>query len=95
MSTSKVGLKVIGDVYLIEEDEMEKYQGKLFIPDAFEDFYKKVPDRGTVVAKGDKLKYDLPMGARVLFGRFAGSRIKHLGRNFQLMRERDILAILD
>ena len=72
---SKFTLKVLNDLYLIEEDEMTKYEGQLEIPDEYAAYYEKVSDRGTVVTRGDTTRYQLKPGQRVIFGRYAGQRL--------------------
>ena len=107
VTQSSSTLKVLNDIYLIEEDEMEhEYDlsgeveeavrsGKLHIPDAFEDYSKKVPDKGVLIAQGPDVKYKLALGTRVLYGRFAGSRFKYDGKNLVRVREYDVHAVIN
>ena len=91
---STYGLQVFSDLYLIEENEPEKYEGKLLVPDAFKEYYEKVSDRGVVVAKGKDTKLPVKLYDRVIFGRFSGQRFTYQGRKLQLVRECVILAII-
>ena len=71
----------------------EKTAGGIIIPDTA----KEKPQRGTVVAVGNG-KVDEPMtvkvGDDVLYGKYAGTEITHEGKEYLIMRESDIFAIL-
>ena len=96
-------LRVLNDCYLIEEDPMEIQnvshdvakaieEKKLIIPDAFENYAKKYPMTGKIIAKGDILRYDLPLGTHALYAKFGGARYEHEGKQLMLVREKDVLA---
>ena len=88
-------LRVLNDLYLILEDEMESdYKGSVIIPDSVEGFYKKVPSTGKVISKGGRCKLDIPVGTRVRYGRFSGVRFEHQGKKLILVREYDLHAVL-
>jgi len=71
----------------------EKSAGGIIIPDTA----KEKPQRGTVVAAGPGKK-DEPMtvktGDNVLYGKYAGTEITVDGKDYLIMRESDILAIV-
>jgi chaperonin GroES len=71
----------------------EKTAGGIIIPDTA----KEKPQRGTVVAAGPGKK-DEPMtvktGDNVLYGKYAGTEISIEGRDYLIMRESDILAVV-
>ena len=71
----------------------EKTAGGIIIPDTA----KEKPMRGTVVAAGPGKK-DEPMtvkaGDTVLYGKYAGTEVSHEGKDYLIMRETDILAII-
>ena len=81
------------------EEEAEKTKGGLYIPDAA----KEKPQRGKVIAVGkgrvsDDGKVtapDVKVGDKVLFGKYSGSEIKLDGEEHLIMREEDILAVLE
>jgi len=81
----------------IEEKEMKI--GGLFIPDNA----KEKPQEGEVVAvgKGKRLEdgkivaLDVKVGDRILFGKYSGSEIKLDGEEYMIMREDEVLGILD
>ncbi|HJS83157.1 MAG TPA: hypothetical protein VJ742_10030 [Nitrososphaera sp.] len=103
-ASSSSTLQVLNDLYLVEEDEMaldatgEVYDaikaGTLHIPDAYKAFYEKVPYTGTVVAKGDKVKYDVPIGAKVMYGKFSCQRFTHNGKRLLIVKEKDLHGII-
>jgi len=80
-------------------EEEEKTKGGIIIPDTA----KEKPIEGKVIAVGDgKIKKDgtkIPMevkkGNRVLFVKYAGTEIKIDGEEHLMMREDDILAIIE
>jgi chaperonin GroES len=79
--------------------EEEKTAGGLFIPDAA----KEKPQKGLVVAVGNGKvqedgsirKLDIKEGDKVLFAKYSGNDIKIDGVEHLIMREDDVLAILD
>jgi chaperonin GroES len=79
--------------------EEEKTAGGLYIPDTA----KEKPQEGKVVAVGDgrrgedgKLqKLSVKKGDRILFGKYSGSEVTLDGVECLIMREDDILGILD
>lgn len=94
-----VAIKPLGDRVLIEpmEEELQK-QGSLFIPDTA----KEKPQQGKVIAvgkgryeDGKLIPLDVQVGDMVLFGKYAGSEIKQDDREYLIVRENDILAIIE
>jgi chaperonin GroES len=77
----------------------EQMQGGLYIPDTA----KEKPQEGEVVAvgKGKRLEdgkiiaLDVQVGVRILFGKYSGSDIKLDGEELLIMREDEVLGILD
>lgn len=94
-------IRPLHDRVLVErlEENAEKSSGGIIIPDTA----KEKPQRGKVVALGEgkigddgkRQKMDVKKGNQVLFGKYAGSEIKLNGTEYLIMREDDILAILD
>ena len=81
------------------EDTENKTSGGLFIPDTA----KEKPQEGEVIAVGQG-KYkedgtrqtpDVKKGDRVLFGKYSGSEIKLDGEEYIIMREDEILGIIN
>ncbi|MGD1073531.1 MAG: co-chaperone GroES [Bryobacteraceae bacterium] len=81
------------------ENQDSTTAGGLFIPDSA----KEKPQEGEVAAigKGKRLEngtlveLDVRVGDRILFGKYSGSDIKLDGNEYMIMREDEILGILD
>ena len=94
-----MAIKPIGDRVLVEliEEEIGKV-GSLYVPDTA----KEKPQRGKIVAAGDGRldgKDLVPMrvkvGDKVLFGKYAGMELKYEDKEYLILNEHDILAVLD
>ena len=80
-------------------EEKEQMQGGLYIPDTA----KEKPQEGEVAAvgKGKRLEdgkivaLDVQVGDRILFGKYSGNEIKLDGTEYIIMREDDVLGVLD
>jgi len=81
------------------EDNVNQTAGGLFIPDSA----KEKPQEGEVIAAGDgkykedgtRQALDVKAGDRVLFGKYSGSEIKLDGEEYIIMREDEILGIIN
>jgi chaperonin GroES len=81
------------------EEETEKTASGLFIPDSA----KEKPQQGEVVAvgngklndKGERQPVDVKAGDRILFGKYSGSDIKIDGTEYLIMREDEVLGVLE
>ena len=81
------------------EDSTNQTAGGLFIPDTA----KEKPQEGEVIAAGEgkykedgtRQQLDVKAGDRVLFGKYSGSEIKLDGEEFIIMREDEILGIIN
>ena len=87
-------IQPLSDRVLVEPQEAEvKTASGLYIPDSA----KEKPQQGKVVAVG-KGKVDHKMtvkiGDMVLYGKYSGSELKYDGKDYLIMREEDILAII-
>jgi chaperonin GroES len=80
-------------------DEEDKTRGGIIIPDTA----KEKPQQGRVLAvgpgrrddKGDVIPMDVRTGDKVMFAKYAGTEIKIDGEDRIILREEDILAIVD
>jgi chaperonin GroES len=80
-------------------DEEEKTRGGIIIPDTA----KEKPQSGRVLAvgpgrrddKGELLPLDVRVGDKVLFAKYAGTEIKIDGEDRVILREDDVLAVID
>ena len=81
----------------IEEDE--KTAGGIIIPDTA----KEKPQQGEVVAcgtgarneSGDITPLDVKTGDKILFGKWSGSEVKIDGEDLLIMKESDVLGVID
>ena len=81
----------------VEEEETTK--GGIIIPDTA----KEKPQEGKIVAvgkgkvldNGSRVEPDVKKGDRVLFGKYAGTEVKIDGKEYLIMREDDILGVLE
>ena len=91
---SKINIKPLADRVLVEPAAAEqKTSGGIIIPDTA----KEKPQKGKIVAVGNGKK-DEPMtvkvGDNVLYGKYAGTEITFEGKEYLIMKESDIYAIV-
>jgi len=95
-----MNLRPLQDRIIVKRVEEEtKTAGGLFIPETA----KEKPQRGKIVAVGNGKKtedgkvlpLDVKVGDVVLFGKYAGTEIKVDNDDFLMMREDDILAVVE
>ncbi|MCH2197618.1 MAG: co-chaperone GroES [Flavobacteriales bacterium] len=89
-----VNVKPLADRVLVEPAPAEeKTASGIIIPDSA----KEKPQRGTIVAVGNG-KPDEPLtvtvGDNVLYGKYSGTEISIEGKDYLIMREADIFAIV-
>jgi chaperonin GroES len=80
-------------------EEKENKKGMLFIPDSA----KEKPQEGEVKAvgtgrlseKGERVAMEVKAGDRILFGKYGGSEVKVDGEEWLILREDEILAVLE
>ncbi len=91
---TQVNVKPLADRVLIEPAAAEKTTaGGIIIPDTA----KEKPQRGIVVAVGPGKKDEpvtVKVGDLVLYGKYAGTEISIEGKDYLIMRESDIVAII-
>lgn len=90
-----MNIKPLADRVLIEPTAAEeKTLSGIIIPDTA----KEKPLRGKVLAVGQGTKDDpmiLKAGDEVLFGKYAGTEIELEGTKYLIMRQSDVLAVID
>ena len=93
-------LRPLQDRILVKRiEEEEKTAGGIFIPDTA----KEKPQMGQIVSVGNGKKtedgkvipVDVKAGDKVLFGKYAGTEVKVEGNEYLIMREDDILGIIE
>jgi chaperonin GroES len=80
-------------------EEQEQMRGGLYIPDTA----KEKPQEGEVLAvgngklldNGQRTPIDLKAGDRILFGKYAGTEIKLDGDEYLILREDDVLGVVE
>jgi len=99
MSRSDVSVRPLHDRILVRRmAEEEKTAGGLFIPDTA----KEKPSKGEIIATGKGrvtedgkiLPLEVKAGDKVLFGKYSGTELKIDGHEYLMMREEDILGIV-
>ena len=95
-----MNLKPLGDRVIVKAiEEEETTASGIVLPDTA----KEKPQRGKVIAVGDgkfgkdgkRLPLDVKKGDIVLFGKYAGTEIKVDGEELVVMREDDIMAVIE
>jgi chaperonin GroES len=93
-------IRPLHDRLLVERlEEKEVKRGGIIIPDTA----KEKPQEGKVIAAGTgkvaedgkRLPMDVKAGDRILFGKYSGSEVKLDDKEYLILREDDVLAILD
>ena len=87
-------IRPLSDRLLVEPKEAEtKTAAGLYIPDTA----KEKPQQGTILAVGPGKKdepMELKVGDVVLYGKYAGTEITVEGKNYLIMKQSDVLAVL-
>jgi chaperonin GroES len=95
-----MNIRPLNDRILVKRvEEEEKTAGGIIIPDSA----KEKPAEGKVVAvgagkrndAGDRIAMDVKVGDRVLFSKYGGTDVKLDGEKYLIMREEDILGIIE
>ena len=93
-------IRPLHDRILVERlEEKEVKKGGIIIPDTA----KEKPQEGKVIAVGNgkvtedgkKIPLDVKAGDKILFGKYSGSEVKLDDKEYLIMREEDVLAILE
>jgi len=92
-------VRPLGDRVLVEPiEEKEQTVGGIIIPDAA----KEKPITGTVKAIGKKvdkdhkeIPFDVKVGDTVLLPKYGGTEVKLDGKKLQLVREEDLLGVIE
>ena len=93
-------VRPLHDRILVERlEEKEVKKGGIIIPDTA----KEKPQEAKVIAvgngkvtdEGKKIPLDVKAGDKILFGKYSGSEVKLDDKEYLIMREEDVLAILE
>lgn len=100
MAKAEIGVRPLHDRVLVRRmPEEMKTAGGIIIPDTA----KEKPQRGEIVATGKGrvtedgkvTPLDVKTGDKVLFGKYSGTELKLNGEEYLMMREEDILGIMN
>lgn len=100
MSTkSAVKVAPLADRVVVKPlEEAEQMRGGLYIPDSA----KEKPQEGEVVAVGpgrfekdQRVPMDVKVGDKVLYGKYSGTEVTLDGGQYLILRESDVLAVLN
>ena len=80
-------------------EEAEQMRGGLYIPDTA----KEKPQQGEIIAvgpgrisdSGERIKPELKAGDKVLYGKYSGTEVTVDGEQYLILREADVLAVLN
>ena len=79
-------------------EDAERTRGGLFIPDSA----KEKPQRGEIVAvgpgrfdEGKRVPMDVKVGDKVLYGKYSGTEVTIDGEQYLILRESDVLAVIN
>ena len=95
-----MAFRPLGDRVLVKRvEEEEKTKGGIIIPDTA----KEKPQEGEVISVGPGARddsgkiqpLDVNKGDRILFGKWSGTEVKLDGQDLLIMKESDILGVLD
>jgi chaperonin GroES len=95
-----MNFRPLGDRVLIKRvEEEQKTKGGIIIPDTA----KEKPQEGEVIAvgpgarndKGDIVALDVKAGDKILFGKWSGTEVKIDGQDLLIMKESDILGVVE
>jgi chaperonin GroES len=93
-------LKPLGDRVVIEVVEQEETTSSgIVLPDSA----KEKPQEGKVVAvgtgrvtdNGERVALEVAEGNRVIYSKYAGTEVKYEGKEYLILRESDILAVIE
>ena len=95
-----MAFRPLGDRVLVKRvEEEEKTKGGIIIPDTA----KEKPQEGVVIAVGPGVRdesgkvqpLDVKTGDRILFGKWSGTEVKMDGQDLLIMKESDVLGVLE
>jgi chaperonin GroES len=95
-----ISIKPLGDRVVVEPIEQEEVTaGGIVLPDTA----KEKPQQGTILAagpgsrddEGKRIAMDVKVGDKVLYAKYAGTELKLDGKKLLILRESDILGIVE
>ena len=98
--SSKLSLKPLGDRLVVEPIEQEEVTaGGIVLPETA----KEKPQQGKVLAvgpgarddEGERIEMDVKVGDKVLYAKYSGTEFKMSNKKYLILRESDLLAIVE
>jgi chaperonin GroES len=95
-----MNLKPLGDRLVVQPVEQDEQTASgIFLPETA----KEKPQQGEVIAagpgsrddKGERVAMEVAVGDRVLYARYSGTTVKIDGKEYLILKESDILAIVE
>ena len=95
-----MNIRPLGDRVIVRRAEEEKTtKGGIYIPDSA----AEKPSEGEILAvgkgkktdNGDLLAMNVVVGEKIIFGKYTGSEVKVDGETYLIMKEEDILGVLE
>ena len=95
-----MNLKPLGDRVVVQPSEQDEQTASgIFLPETA----KEKPQQGEVIAAGpggrkdggERIEMDVKVGDKVLYARYSGTTIKLSGKEYLILKETDILAIVE
>ena len=88
-------IKPLADRVLVQAEEAEtKTASGLFIPDSA----KEKPQQGVIIAVGSGKKdepMELKVGDKVMYGKYSGTEVSFEGKDYLIMRQSDVIAVIE
>ena len=88
-------IKPLADRVLVQAQEAEtKTASGLFIPDSA----KEKPQPGVIIAVGNGKKdepMELKVGDKVMYGKYSGTEVSFEGKDYLIMRQSDVIAVIE
>ena len=100
MPAKKTGIQPLADRVLVKRTEEEQQtRGGIIVPDTA----KEKPAEGKVTSVGNgkvgddgkRIALEVKKGDRILFGKYSGTEVKVDGKEYLIMREDDVLGIIE
>lgn len=95
---SNVDVRPLGDRVLIERLDEKKTKGGIIIPESVDN----KSQNGVVLAvgpgkiqDGNLIKVTLNVGDKVIFGKYAGTEVSIMGKDYLVMREDDVIGVIE
>jgi chaperonin GroES len=99
-TTPKTNIRPLGDRVVVKAVEREEQtKSGIYIPDTVQEKPQEAlvvaVGNGKLLDNGTRQPIDLKVGDRVLYSKYAGTEIKQIDEEYLILRESDILAVIE